>query len=645
VPGARCAVPCARCRVRCARCHLRGATCRVPGGRCLVQWAARLACLLLASGALVAKPGDVVGSRHDLSVRGGAASKATTETQSCVFCHTPHNSNPARQLWNHQASAATYATYGSSSFQSGSSGGTYNTFAGTSAGQPTGSAKLCLSCHDGTVATNATINDGTIAMGGSTFVPASSNLGTDLSNDHPVSFARNASNTQVTDPPAGDAVHLETTTRYVQCVACHDAHTERIDATTGKFLVKVNKASAMCVTCHRKSGTAWSWASSSHAVSVKSYTSASTGGVAGLGAHTGYTTVADNGCEACHRPHSAPQAQRLLKAVNQRDVCFQCHGNTAVAAKNIATVMAKTYRHPVETSTATILHDATEVRTSPTNFSGARRHVDCADCHNAHGAAAGLHVAGTNQVVAGVLAGVPGVEPSAYPAVLALTGSYPMTSVAQTSYNVANPSAREYQICFKCHSSYAYGTARPNAPSGGPETDVASEVNPNNRSYHPVVGAPHLRVPASNLLAPWNTTTASTRMYCTDCHGNNDATSATVPQGAHGSSNPYMLRFSNATWSTTAPTLTTGSGFCFNCHSAATIRSANRVHDVGSHQSRPCQACHAATPHGSFRPGLIALSSDPAPYNMGASRLTSFTQASTPSGYAMSNCSTASGCH
>ena len=390
-------------------------------------------------------PGDVVGSKHDLSVGGGGASRATTETQPCVFCHTPHNSTPARQLWNHASSAATYSTYGSSSYRSGTTAGTFNTFPGTRAPQPSGSAKLCLSCHDGTIAVNATINNGTIAMAGGTFIPATASLGTDLSNDHPVSFARIASTTAVVDPPANDPVRLETDTRLVQCVSCHDPHSQRLDPTVGKFLVKANQGSAVCVTCHRPSGTGWSWTSSSHAVSVKGYTSANTGGVPGLGAHTGYTSVGANACESCHRSHSAPQAQRLLKAVNQRDVCFQCHGNAPVAAKNLATVFAKTYRHPLETSTATILHDATEVRTSATNFSGARRHVDCADCHNAHGAAAGLHTPGTNQVMAGALAGASGVEPASYPAALPLTGSYPMTSAAQSGYTLSAAAAREYQ--------------------------------------------------------------------------------------------------------------------------------------------------------------------------------------------------------
>jgi hypothetical protein len=242
-----------------------------------------------------------------------------------------------------------------------------------------------------------------------------------------------------------------------------------------------------------------------------------------------------------------------------------------------------------------------------------------------------------------MLSGVTGVEPASYPAA---STTFPMAASSQGSYVVAAPAAREYQICFKCHTSYAFGTTPPTSPSGGAETDQAAEFNPGNRSYHPIVGAPHLRVAAgTNLLAPWNTTTAATRMYCSDCHGNNETASATVAAGPHGSSAPYLLTFTNTTWSTTAPTLSAPTGFCTNCHNPSTIRSTNRVHGVGEHSNRPCQACHAAVPHGTVRPSLIALTSDPAPYNLGASRLTAFTAAATPNGYSMSNCSTASGCH
>jgi predicted CXXCH cytochrome family protein len=620
-------------------------TSRPPCGRARRLALAWLLAATVPAVAEAQRPSDVAGSKHDLSVSGGSSVRATTETQPCVFCHTPHNSSPAVQLWNRPASSVTYTTYGSSTFQSGQTSGTFNTMPGRSAGQPTGSSRLCLSCHDGTIALGATLNNGTIAMSSGTFVPATASVGTDLSNDHPVSFARVGTNTEVVDPPPSDPVTLESGTSYVQCVSCHDAHSERAgDAVTGKFLVKSNARSGVCTTCHSRAGTGWSWASSAHATSPKGYTAANTGGVAGLGAHTGYTTVADNGCESCHRSHSAPQAQRLLKAVNQRDLCFQCHGNAPVAAKSLTSVFAKTYRHPLETSTSTILHDAAEVRTSPTNFSGARRHVVCSDCHNAHAVAGALHSAGSNVIAAsGILSGVAGVEPAPYPAA---STAFPMPAAPQGGYVLASPAAREYQVCFKCHSSYAFGVAPPTSPSGGPETDTAAEFNPGNRSYHPVVGAPHTRVAAgTNLLAPWNTTTAATRMYCSDCHGNNETASAAVAAGPHGSTAPYMLRFGNATWSATAPTLTSPTGFCVNCHNPATIRNTNRVHGVGDHSSRPCQACHAAVPHGIVRVGLIALTTDPAPYNRGASRVVSFTPGSTPTNYSKSSCTTASGCH
>jgi predicted CXXCH cytochrome family protein len=442
----------------------------------------------------------------------------------------------------------------------------------------------------------------------------------------------------------------------IECVSCHDAHREDADPVQRKFLVKGNVRSAVCVTCHQPSGTGWSWGTSPHSTSGKSFTASNTGGSPGLGAHTGFTTVADNGCAGCHRAHTAPQAQRLLKSVNQRDLCYQCHGSTAtVAQKNIAGAFAQARSHPLESSTATILHDAAETSTSPTNFSGARRHVVCSDCHNPHGAAnggspgTGLHAARTNTIGAGsVLVGTPGVEPVAWPAALDRAGAIAtMPSPSQTGYAVSASSPREYLICLKCHSSYAFGATPPPSPSGGTQTDASAEFNPNNRSYHPVIGPPRLRVSASNLVSPWNSLTAASRMYCSDCHGNSQATSATVPQGTHGSANAYMLRFgANAAWSTTAPTLAQATGLCFNCHSAATIKSTNSVHGEGNHESAPCQWCHSATPHGSFRPGLIALARDPSPFNFGVAKLQRFRYSTTPNGYQRSSCySTTSPCH
>ena len=77
--------------------------------------------------------GSIRFSKHNLSVSGPSETKAVSESQICIFCHTPHR---ARQdipyLWNRQEQTASYIPYQSSTL-----------FA--KVGQPTGASKLCLS--------------------------------------------------------------------------------------------------------------------------------------------------------------------------------------------------------------------------------------------------------------------------------------------------------------------------------------------------------------------------------------------------------------------------------------------------------------------------------------------------------------------
>src|SRR4051794_13053211 len=80
----------------------------------------------------------ILGSKHDLSVVGPGPIKAATESEVCLFCHTPHRAGEL-PLWNHFLSSATYTPYSSSTIRA-------------TVGQPSGASKLCLSCHDGTVA-------------------------------------------------------------------------------------------------------------------------------------------------------------------------------------------------------------------------------------------------------------------------------------------------------------------------------------------------------------------------------------------------------------------------------------------------------------------------------------------------------------
>jgi hypothetical protein len=89
--------------------------------------------------------GAVVNSRHDFRVTSSATIKASTAVnageQLCVFCHTPHNSNPGTELWNQNMGLVTFGTYTSSTLQS-----TVGPLSAQDA------SKLCLSCHDGTIA-------------------------------------------------------------------------------------------------------------------------------------------------------------------------------------------------------------------------------------------------------------------------------------------------------------------------------------------------------------------------------------------------------------------------------------------------------------------------------------------------------------
>ncbi|PYQ73181.1 MAG: hypothetical protein DMG01_23020, partial [Acidobacteria bacterium] len=137
-------------------------------------------------------------------------------------------------------------------------------------------------------------------------------IGSNLSDDHPISFVP-VTGPQIVAPRAGDPVKLDDH-GMLQCRSCHDPHQQEVDPVTKKFLVKNNSQSALCLTCHQK--TYWSSTPVSHRTSTKTYTAAQ-------GAHTGYTTVGANGCESCHKPHTATNASRMLKDVEEKS-CDAC---------------------------------------------------------------------------------------------------------------------------------------------------------------------------------------------------------------------------------------------------------------------------------------------------------------------------------
>jgi len=227
----------------------------------------------------------VTETKHNLSSSGPGPVKVAGEGGVCKFCHTPHASNPIAPLWNREDAGTYYQTYESSTRVSGT-------------GQPTGSSRLCLSCHDGTIALQQTYNPRNAIAGTLHISPQDAGyIGTDLSDDHPISFEYNSSlaveqgnlHDPLSLPPA---IPLDENGE-VQCTTCHNPH----DNTFGDFLRIANVESALCVACHNVAG----WSLSSHANATASLGGASRDNWDNLQA----TTVRESGCESCHRPHSA----------------------------------------------------------------------------------------------------------------------------------------------------------------------------------------------------------------------------------------------------------------------------------------------------------------------------------------------------
>src|SRR4029079_16549957 len=153
-----------------------------------------LGAALLATPAAAQRAADIENTRHNLSVSGPGPIHALTETRICVFCHTPHNGAPQTPLWNRTLEPRTYQTYTSETLKAGP------------LPQPTGATKLCLSCHDGTIATGAVMVPSSgipMAGGGNLSGGSLSNLVLDLSGHHPVSFRYGTSlpNAELVSPP------------------------------------------------------------------------------------------------------------------------------------------------------------------------------------------------------------------------------------------------------------------------------------------------------------------------------------------------------------------------------------------------------------------------------------------------------------
>jgi predicted CXXCH cytochrome family protein len=208
-------------------------------------------------------------TKHNLSTSKPASATiySSDQTEICIFCHTPHDAikNANIPLWNHKLSTtASYGVYTSPTMTATDGadiGGASTTGTDITAGGAV--SNLCLSCHDGTVAINSFNNpsnlNATTTMVGTTggMLPTgNSNLGTDLTNDHPVNFTYNTTlatnDGSLVNPVDANGSGLTNGVKLfsskVQCASCHDPHT----SAQGAFLRTSMTGSQLCFSCHSK---------------------------------------------------------------------------------------------------------------------------------------------------------------------------------------------------------------------------------------------------------------------------------------------------------------------------------------------------------------------------------------------------------
>jgi len=182
---------------------------------------------------------QITSSAHDFS-----GETWNTSGEICIVCHTPHMADISvvdAPIWNHAITGQTFQVYTSS------------TFDGVS-GQPDGSSKLCLSCHDGITAVNNFGGSGATDQ----LITGSSNLTTDLRDDHPISFTYDAAlatlDGGLKDPSENSGLGGTINSDLLiggkmQCASCHDVHN---GSGIASLLRISNSGSNLCLTCHKK---------------------------------------------------------------------------------------------------------------------------------------------------------------------------------------------------------------------------------------------------------------------------------------------------------------------------------------------------------------------------------------------------------
>lgn len=507
---------------------------------------------------------SVLSSPHNLSASGGQGTTSgkpgiafSGEQRVCVFCHVPHQATAGGPLWSRELPPSEdpfkYTPYQSTTIK-----------ANPKPDLPTGGSRLCLSCHDGTIALTRYSSSPLVDL--VKLAPGSSaNLTTDLSDDHPISFSYTDALAQashlVSPGSLPSSVKLEKGI-FLQCTSCHDPH----DNQYGNFLVINNgnadragylPGSQLCVACHTPTG----WPQSSH--------------------HYSQSPALTSGCLSCHAVHNAPGPVRLLKHAQEEDNCLaSCHNGVDTNSINVKPLFGPAmHRHPVDELKGRGVHDENEA------LPALNYHVQCVDCHNPHQVNRSKAPLSAPPNIDGRLEGV---------RIDALGAQ----------------AATEFDICFKCH-------AGPSASkfAGYTETvtnrmimehDESNRFDLRNPSYHPVLG--DRKGNGASLLVDLRP--GMTRIYCTDCHNSDQSAKAGGggANGPHGSAYEHILMAQYempAVGAPRDPYNKSQYALCFRCHDELYVMGNGSAfsdpgtnhHDTHVRQRLiPCFVCH--DPHG-----------------------------------------------
>ena len=232
----------------------------------------------------------VPGSIHDMTKYGALAGTDPEQQQGrvCAYCHTPHHAitegNDYLPLWSHTVTNNTFTPYATATIDA--------------AIDPTtmmeGPSKLCMSCHDGSVAVDthyAFTGSKTLTQDDTLFATPAVGQGGALNNDHPIGFVYDGiinTNGVATGPAVGDPgliTHIDGKDEWIRnstatyagsalkisdrlyaspsqggkgimtCATCHDVHNKKNQdelGATNYLLLASNNGSALCLSCHIK---------------------------------------------------------------------------------------------------------------------------------------------------------------------------------------------------------------------------------------------------------------------------------------------------------------------------------------------------------------------------------------------------------